>query len=75
MNEIEVNCNEGTKYRIKFKKDQYKLQYRNDKNGVTNCFGSIITGKWVDLYEDELYSGCLEFLFDEIRQFEAKNGV
>lgn len=77
MNEIEVVCNEGTKYRIKFKKGLYLLQYRNDTKGVEAYDSSRIKiiRQWVDLYEDDLYSGCLDFLFDEIRQFEAKKGV
>lgn len=73
-NEIEVKCNNGTKFRVRYHKNEgYVVEYRNDKIHVQGPFGKV-KGAWVFLDRQHNYFDILAYLFEEMKNIEAKEG-
>jgi hypothetical protein len=75
-NEVQVTCNDGTKFRIRYNKKfgEYVLEYRNDIKGVSDGRDYKVMNRWVKLDTQPMYCDALDFMFDEIKSIDAKEG-
>jgi hypothetical protein len=76
-NEISVKCNDGTRFRIYYRKktSMYVLEYRNDIIGViTQSGGAKVKNRWCYLESQPNYCDALDFMLDEIRHIDAMYG-
>jgi hypothetical protein len=75
--EVSVTCNDGTKFKIYYDKKhmEYVLSYRNDRKALPAGNGQKIKGKWLCLDRQPFYSDALDFMCDEIKQIDAKEGA
>lgn len=76
--EIQVKCNDGTRFKIVFDKRKacryYTLFYRNDLKALRTVTGGLTKGKWLYLESQGRYSDVLAYMFDEIANIDAVEG-